>query len=90
MPSKKPKKPILNFAAPIATVDTPVKLEEPISAQLARYQDFIEKNNGVRPSTDDIINRALERVFLRDAAFKEFAGGNKARTRSTARGSEGD
>jgi len=90
MPTKKPKKPVLNFAAPIATVDTTVKLEEPISAHLTKYQDFIEKTNGVRPTADDIINRALERVFSRDAAFKEFAGGNKGRTRSTSRGSEGD
>ncbi|MGB8510942.1 MAG: DUF4806 domain-containing protein [Pyrinomonadaceae bacterium] len=90
MATKKAKKPVLNFAAPIATVDTTVKLEEPISAQLVKYQDFIEKINGVRPSTDDIINRALDRVFSRDAAFKEFAGGNKGRTRSTSRGSEGD
>ena len=90
MATKKAKKPVLNFAPPLATVDTSVKLEEPISAQLTRYQDFIEKTNGVRPSVDDIINRALERVFSRDAAFKEFAGGSKGRTRSTSRGSEGD
>ena len=90
MTTNKKKKPVLNFAPPIATVDTPVKLEEPISAQLAKYQDFIEKTNGVRPSVDDIINRALERVFLRDAAFKDFAGGSKGRTRSTSRASEGD
>lgn len=90
MATNKKKKPVLNFAAPIATVDTSVKLEEPISAQLSRYQDFIEKTNGVRPSTDDIINRALERVFSRDAAFKEFAGGSKGRARSTSRGSESD
>jgi hypothetical protein len=84
--TKKAKKPALNFAPPVATV----KLEEPVSAQLSKYQDFIEKTNGVRPSTDDIINRALERVFSRDAAFKEFIGGSKARPRSTSRGSEGD
>jgi len=90
MVTKKAKKPALNFAPPVATVDTSVKLEEPISAQLTKYQDFIEKTNGVRPSTDDIINRALERVFSRDTAFKEFAGGSKGRSRSTSRGSEGD
>jgi hypothetical protein len=83
MATKKAKKPALNFAPPVATVDTSVRLEEPISAQLTKYQDFIEKTNGVRPSTDDIINRALERVFSRDAAFKEFTGGSKGRTRST-------
>jgi hypothetical protein len=90
MPSKKPKKPILNFAAPVKTITTQVEIQEPISAQLEKYRDFIEKTNGVRPSTDDLINRALERVFSRDAAFREFAGGSKGRTRSTSRGSEDD
>jgi hypothetical protein len=90
MATKKAKKPALNFAPPVKTVDTSVKLEEPISAQLSKYQDFIEKTNGVRPSTDDIINRALERVFSRDAAFKEYSGAGKGRTRPTSRGSEGD
>lgn len=90
MATKKAKKPALNFAPPVATVEATVKLEEPISAQLSKYQDFIEKTNGVRPSTDDIINRALERVFSRDVAFKEFAGGSKGRARPTQRGTESD
>jgi len=90
MPSKKPKKPMLNFAAPVKTITTQVEVQEPVSAQLDRYCEFIEKTNGVRPSRDEVINRVLERLFSRDSAFKEFAGGNKARTRSTSRASEGD
>lgn len=90
MVTKKSKKPILNFAAPVATVDTTVKLESPISAQLEKYRDFIEKSNGVRPSPDEIINRALERIFSRDAAFREF-GGSKGRGRGAqGRGSENE
>ena len=90
MPSRKSKKPALNFATPVATVDTTVKLEQPISVQLEKYRDFIEKTNGIRPSTDDIINRALERVFSRDAAFREFAGGKGRGRSASARGSEGE
>lgn len=82
MATRKSKKPVLNFAPPVATVDTTVKLEAPVSAQLERYQDFIEKTNGVRPTADAIINRALERIFSRDAAFREFAGAGKGRSRS--------
>ncbi len=74
---------MLNFAAPVSTVDVKVKLEEPINTELERYRDFIEKTNGVRPSADDIINRALQRIFSKDAAFKEFAGPKgRARGRS--------
>jgi hypothetical protein len=90
MPSKKPKKPMLNFAAPVKTITTQVEIQEPVSVQLDRYCEFIEKTNGVRPSRDEVINRVLERLFSRDSAFKEFAGGNKGRTRSTSRASEGD
>ena len=90
MATKKAKKPMLNFAAPVKTVSAQVEIEEPISAQLDRYCEFIEKTNGVRPSRDEVINRVLERLFSRDAAFKEFAGGSKGRTRSTPRASEGD
>lgn len=90
MPPKKPKKPMLNFAAPVKTIPTQVEIQEPISAQLDRYCEFIEKTNGVRPSRDEVINRVLERLFTRDSAFKEFAGGNKGRTRSTSRSSEGE
>jgi hypothetical protein len=85
MVTKKPKKPMLNFAAPVSTVDVKVKLEEPINTELERYRDFIEKTNGVRPSADDIINRALQRIFSKDAAFKEFAG-----TKGRARGRSSD
>jgi hypothetical protein len=90
MPSKKPKRPMLNFAAPVKTILMEVEIQEPINAQLDRYCEFIEKTNGVRPSRDEVINRVLERLFSRDSAFKEFAGGNKGRTRSTSRGSESD
>ncbi len=69
MVSRKSKKPILNFAAPVATVDVTVTLEAPNSAQLEKYRDFIEKTTGVRPSADEIINRELERTCSRDAAF---------------------
>lgn len=83
MPSRKSKKPMLNFAAPITTVDTTIKLEEPVSAQLEKYRDFIERTNGVRPSTDDIINRVLERLFARDTAFRDFAGRGRSIKRSS-------
>ena len=90
MPSKKTKKPMLNFTAPVKTILTEVEIQESIGEQLDRYCEFIEKTNGVRPTRDEVINRVLERLFSRDSAFKEFAGGNKGRTRSTSRASEGD
>jgi hypothetical protein len=86
VPSKKSKKPMLNFAAPVKTVTNQVELEEPISTQLDRYCEFIEKSNGVRPSRDEVINRVLERLFSRDTAFREHAG----RGRSTKRGSDSE
>jgi hypothetical protein len=65
-------------------------LEEPINTRLTKYQDFIEKTNGVRPSIDDIINRALDRVFSRDAAFKEFHGSKTRGRGAQGRASEND
>ncbi len=86
MATRKPKKPMLNFAAPIKTITNQVEIEEPLSAQLDRYCEFIEKSNGVRPSRDEVINRILERLFSRDTAFREYAG----RGRSTKRGSDSE
>ncbi len=86
MPSRKPKKPMLNFAAPPKTITAQIEIEESMSAQLDRYCEFIEKTSGVRPSRDEVINRVLERLFSRDTAFREYAG----RGRSTKRGSEGE
>jgi hypothetical protein len=86
MPSRKPKKPMLNFALPVKTVAKQIEIEEPISTQLDRYCEFIEKTNGVRPSRDEVINRVLERLFSRDTAFREFGG----RGRSTKRGSDSE
>lgn len=82
MAAKDARKPFLNFVAPVATVEVLIKLEEPISAMLERYRDFIEKRNGIRPSADDVINRALECIFSHDEAFKEFTE-RKRRGRGT-------
>ena len=75
---------MLDFAIPIKTVKTQVEIEEPINTQLEKYRDFIEKTNGIRPTTDSVINRALERIFERDAAFKEFTGKGRTRRASEA------
>ncbi len=86
----KSKKPMLDFAAPVETIDVRIKLEAPINESLEKYRDFIEKSNGVRPTVDDIINRALQRIFSKDSAFKEFAG-HKGRGRSArGRGAENE
>ncbi len=86
MPSRKSKKPMLNFAAPPKTITTQIEIEEPMTAQLDRYCEFIEKTNGIRPSRDEVINRVLERLFSRDTAFREYAG----RGRSTKRSSDSE
>jgi hypothetical protein len=69
--------PIIKKAPAILTRE--VRMEEPVSALLDDYAQFIES------SPDHVVNSVLKRTLWRDQDYRKWRDGRKARTDAAAR-----
>ena len=69
--------PIIKKAPAILTRE--VRMEEPVSALLDDYAQFIES------SPDHVVNSVLKRTLWRDQDYRKWREGRKARTDAAAR-----
>jgi hypothetical protein len=74
MAGKRSEKPLLSFTTPAQKIEIKISIEKRLHELIEKYCEFCEKTANVRPTKDDIVSGALQRLFERDHAFRRFAG----------------